>query len=89
MRMAVVKIKHVVEKFSMNCEFSHVFMEREGECLCFIDLQNICSLFVFAVVGFSKCKSLYLNEREKCYGRQMYAFNPHKMAKKFVIRRNV
>jgi hypothetical protein len=35
-------------------------------------------MFIFAVVGFSKCKSLYLNEREKCYGRQIYAFNPHR-----------
>jgi len=30
---------------------------------------------------FSKCKSLYLNEREKCYGRIMYAFNAHKMVR--------
>jgi len=29
-------------------------------------------MFVFAVVGFSKCKSLYLNEREKCYGRDVF-----------------
>ena len=36
-------------------------------------------MFVFDVVGFWKCKSLYLNEHEKCYGRQIYAFNPHKM----------
>ena len=42
-------------------------------------------MFVFAVVGISKCKSLYLNEREKCYSRQIYAFNPHKKVKKCVI----
>jgi len=42
-------------------------------------------MFVFAVVGFSKCKSLYLNERAKCYERQIYAFNPHKLVKKCVI----
>jgi hypothetical protein len=34
-------------------------------------------MFVFVVLGFSRCKSLYFNEREKCYGRQIYAFNPH------------
>jgi len=45
-------------------------------------------IFVFAVVGFSKCTSLYLNEREKCYGRQIYAFNPHKMVKKCVIHKS-
>jgi hypothetical protein len=38
-------------------------------------------IIVFAVV-FLKCQSLYLNEREKCYGRQIYALNPHKMVKK-------
>jgi hypothetical protein len=47
-------------------------------------------MFVFAVVGFSKCKSLYLNEREKCYERQIYAFNPHKLVKKCrTPRRNI
>jgi hypothetical protein len=40
-------------------------------------------MFVFAVVGFSKCKPLYLNEREKCYGRQIYASNLHKKVKKY------
>ena len=43
-------------------------------------------MFVFAVLGFSKCKTLYLNEREKCYGRQIYAFNPHKVVEKCVMR---
>jgi len=33
-------------------------------------------MFVFAVVGISKCKSLYVIEREKCYRRQIYAFDP-------------
>jgi len=28
-------------------------------------------MFVFTVVGFSECISLYLNEREKCYGRPL------------------
>ena len=42
-------------------------------------------MFVFAVVGFSKCKS-YLNEREKCSGRQIYACNPHTIVKKCVLR---
>ena len=41
-------------------------------------------MLVFAVVGFSKCKS-YSNEREKCYRRQIYTFNPHKIIKKRVI----
>ena len=50
--------------------------------LWFRRIWNIfAQLFVFAVVGFSKCKS-YLNEREECYGRQIYSFNPRKMAKK-------
>jgi len=39
-------------------------------------------MIVFAVVVFLKCQSLYLNERKKCYGRQIYALNPHKMVKK-------
>jgi len=30
---------------------------------------------------YSKCKSLHLNEREKCYGRKMYTFNAHEMVK--------
>ena len=38
-------------------------------------------MYVFAVVVFSKCKPLYLNEHEKCYGRQIYASNPHKVKK--------
>jgi len=49
-------------------------------------VEYIAQLFVFAVVGFSKCKSLYLHEREKCYERQIYAFNPHKTVQKFVTR---
>ncbi len=50
--------------------------------LWFRRIWNIfAQLFVFAVVGFSKCKS-YLNEREECYGRQIYSFNPRKMEKK-------
>jgi hypothetical protein len=34
-------------------------------------------MIVFAGVGFLKYKSKYLNEREKCYGRQINPFNPH------------
>ena len=41
-------------------------------------------LFIFSVVGLSKCKSLYLNEREECYGR--HAFNPNRMVNKCHIR---
>ena len=41
------------------------FFLNGGECFCRI--WNIFAhMFVFAVVGFSKCKLLYLNEREKC-----------------------
>ena len=36
-------------------------------------------IFVLLSSRFWKCKSLYLNERDKCYGRKMYAFNAHKM----------
>jgi len=32
MRKAVVKIKHVVEKFR------HVLIEREGECFCLVEV---------------------------------------------------
>jgi len=51
---------HVVGKLD------HVFLfEIGGEWFCRI--WNISAqMFVFAVVGFSKCKLLYLNEREKC-----------------------
>ena len=48
----------------------------------FCRIWNIfAQMFIFVVVGFSKCKSLYLNECEKCYWRQIYTFNPHKMVK--------
>ena len=33
------------------------------------------TLFI-AVVRLSKCKSLYVSECEKCYGKQIYVFNP-------------
>ena len=49
----------------------------------------LAQMFAFADQGFSKCKSLYLSEREKCYGRHthtlIHAFNPHKKAEKSVI----
>jgi hypothetical protein len=43
-------------------------------------------MIVFAVAGFLKCKLLYLNEREKSYGGQIYEFNPHQTVKKCDIR---
>jgi len=43
-------------------------------------------MIVFVVVGFLKCKVLYLNERKKSYRRQIYACNPHKTVKKCDIR---
>jgi len=49
------------------------------------NLEFFAQMFVFAIVGFSKCKLLYVNERQKCYGRQIYAFNRHNMVKKRVI----
>jgi len=77
-RISVATVLHVVEMFY------HVFVENVGECFGLVDFWNVYMndnecMFVFAIVRFSKCKSLYLNEREKCYARQIYAFNPHKM----------
>jgi len=72
------QIIHVVEKFR------HVSVKSGGEW--FRRFWNVfAQMFVFAVVAFSKCKQLYLNEGKKCYGRQIYAFNPHKMVKKCVM----
>ena len=68
-------------------KFRHVVMESGGECFGFVEFgMYLLKCSFFTVVGFSKCKSLYLNEREKCYGRQIYAFNPHKMVKICVMR---
>jgi hypothetical protein len=47
--------------------------------------NTFAQMFVFGVLRFSKSKSLYLNECEKCYGRQIYAFNAHNVLKKCVV----
>jgi hypothetical protein len=41
-------------------------------------------MFIFSVVGLLNWKS-YLNEREKCYWRQIYAFNLNEIVKECVI----
>jgi len=64
---------------------SRSFYWKRKWVLWFLRILNIfAQMLVFAVVGFLKWKSLYLNERERCYGRQIYAFNPHVMVKKCV-----
>ena len=56
------QIVHVVEKFRHvgKMEVSAWFRR---------NWNIFAQTYVFAVVGFSKCKSLYLYEREKCCGR--------------------
>jgi len=43
-----------------------------GESFVFFELGiYLLKCSYFAVVGFSECKCLYLNEREKRYGRHL------------------
>jgi len=62
----------VVTDHSCGCRVHKVRIAYGGECFSFIEYGiYLLKCSFFAVVGFSKCKSLYLNEREKCYGRQI------------------
>jgi hypothetical protein len=83
MRMAVVKIKHVVEK----CR--HVLIERESECFCLVEVAIYLLIVRFYCSRILEVQILYLSERARCYGRQIYAFNQHKKVQKWVIRRNI
>jgi len=78
-RMAVFKIKHVVEKFR------HVLIEREGECFCLVEVAIYLLIVRFCCSRILEVQIVILNERATCYGRQIYAFNQHKKVQKWVI----
>jgi len=48
---------------------------------------KVCNIFLFFLNSPSEPTFwiTLVNEREKCYGGQIYAFNPHKMVKKCII----
>jgi hypothetical protein len=59
----------------------HVFLESGGECFGSHNLEYICSYVSFCCRRILEMQIIIF----KCYRRQIYAFNPHKMAKKCVI----
>ena len=65
-RCGTARLKHgcVHRALMCGCKVPQFFFNG-GERFCRI-WTIFAQMFVFAVVGFSKYKSLYLNEREKC-----------------------